>query len=105
MLNHQQFYGQNNDFGIDGLPENIGYRDTGCEVFPSCLNCPLPQCKYDDPVWYQRYRRHGRDQLILAALSDDGATVTQVAEFFKLSPRTIQRALRRWRLPEMAMSA
>ena len=23
--------------------------DTGCSVSPSCLCCPLPLCKYDDP--------------------------------------------------------
>lgn len=105
QISHHEFYGSNSDLGLDGLPENIGYRDTGCEVFPSCLRCPLPQCKYDDPIWYQQYRRQGRDQLILAAFDDDGATVTQVAELFRLSPRTVQRALRRRRLPEVAMSA
>ncbi len=38
----------------DQSPEYYHYEDTGCEVSPSCLNCPLPQCKYDDPVWFQR---------------------------------------------------
>ena len=30
-----------------GYPEDMDYRDTGCEVSPSCLRCPLPQCKHD----------------------------------------------------------
>lgn len=33
----------------DGLPENTRYRDDGCNLSPSCLRCPLPQCKYDPP--------------------------------------------------------
>jgi len=26
------------------------FVDDGCEYSPSCLQCPLPVCKYDDPV-------------------------------------------------------
>ena len=37
------------------LPE-----DTGCEVAPKCLECPLPQCRYDDPGWFQRHRNDER---------------------------------------------
>ncbi len=42
---------------VDAVPEFFHYEDTGCEVSLSCLNCPLPQCKYDDPAWFQRYQR------------------------------------------------
>ena len=89
---------------VDALPEFFPYRDEGCEVAPSCLRCPLPQCKYDDPAWYQQYRRQGRDQLILSAHNNDGATVFELAQRFQLSPRTIHRALHRSHLP-VAMSA
>ena len=34
----------------DALPEHITYQDTGCELAPSCLTCPLERCQYDDPV-------------------------------------------------------
>ena len=34
---------------LELLPERYPYRDEGCEVSPSCLKCPLPQCKYDEP--------------------------------------------------------
>ena len=27
---------------IDALPEHYPYRDNGCNVSASCLNCPLP---------------------------------------------------------------
>ena len=39
---------------VDTVPEFYHYEDTGCEVSRSCLNCPLPRCKYDDPIWFQR---------------------------------------------------
>ena len=29
--------------------------DDGCEYSPSCLQCPLPVCKYDDPVGALRW--------------------------------------------------
>lgn len=25
------------------------WRDTGCDLNPSCLACPLPVCRHDDP--------------------------------------------------------
>ena len=30
----------------DALPERHAYADTGCDVAPQCLSCPLPECKY-----------------------------------------------------------
>ena len=41
----------------DAVPEFYHYEDTGCEVSDACLDCPLPQCKYYDPGWFQRNRR------------------------------------------------
>ena len=87
---------------LDGLPELMHYADTGCEVAVSCLQCPLPQCKYDDPAWYQAYKRHNRDTEVLAAYREDGLSVFQVAERFSVSPRTVHRALKRARVPVAA---
>ena len=36
--------------------------DTGCEVSPSCLGCPLPQCRHDDSLWYQDWIRRAKEQ-------------------------------------------
>ena len=80
---------------VDALPEQMAYRDTGCEVSSSCLACPLPQCKFDDPVWYQQYRRQSRDDDIVTAHRRGDITVFQLASRFGLSPRTVHRALRR----------
>ena len=82
----------------DALPENVQYQDTGCEVSASCLACPLPQCKFDDPVWYHQYRRDNRDRQIYVQCQR-GLTVFQAAAVFGISPRTVHRALRRMRMP------
>ena len=83
---------------LDGLPELMHFADTGCEVSSSCLTCPLPQCKYDDPAWYQAYKRAGRDSEMLTAL-DDGLSIFEVATRLSVSPRTVHRALKRSRAP------
>ena len=89
---------------MDPLPELYTYEDTGCEVSPSCLSCPLPQCKYDDPGWFQRYRRFSRDMNVLTVMQREGLTVEETAERFSVTVRTVFRAMRRCRevMPEMA---
>lgn len=87
---------------LDGLPEQMHFSDTGCEVAGSCLDCPLPQCKFDDPVWYQAYKRQGRDLQLVTAYSNEGMSVFQVAERFNVSPRTVHRAIKRVREPVAA---
>ncbi|MBM3942801.1 MAG: hypothetical protein FJ316_07760 [SAR202 cluster bacterium] len=81
----------------DTLPELYVYEDNGCEVSSSCLNCPLPRCKYDDPAWFQRYRRLSKDLVVLAAMERDGLTVEETAERFSVTARTVFRAIRRCR--------
>lgn len=82
---------------VDTVPELYTYEDTGCEVSASCLNCPLPQCKYDDPIWFQKYRQLSRDLNILTAMEREGLTVEETAERFSLTVRTVFRAMRRCR--------
>lgn len=71
------------------------YQDTGCEVTPYCLECILPQCKYDDPMWYQRWKRQRRNRQIIAALDEGMLTVEGIAQRFRLTPRTIFRIRQR----------
>ena len=87
----------------DTVPEFFHYEDTGCEVSPSCLTCPLPQCKYDDPVWFQKYRRMSRDLKVWNTMQGEGLTADQAAERFSVTVRTIFRIMRRCRdgMPEM----
>ena len=76
------------------LPERTRYTDTGCEVAPRCLACPLPVCKYDDPGWLRRENRHDRDIEILQQ-RDEGLPVPDIARRFGVSARTVHRVLQR----------
>lgn len=43
--------------GVPKQDAGIGYfayRDDGCDVSPTCLQCPLPQCKYEAPALLTR---------------------------------------------------
>ncbi|MBI2866625.1 MAG: acetylglutamate kinase [Chloroflexi bacterium] len=44
----------------DLLPEHALYRDEGCDLFPSCLRCPLPACRWDMPFSARPKAREGR---------------------------------------------
>ena len=83
---------------IDVLPEQHQYRDEGCSVSPSCLRCPLPWCKYDDPAAYHRELRLSRDREVMQVKRNEGKTVPQLARHFGLSERTIHRILERARV-------
>ena len=67
-----------------GLPENYDYTDTGCDLAPSCLECPLALCKYDDPNWGRRNRTTMRDQEIVR-LRGQGLKVSQIAKIVKIA--------------------
>ena len=73
------------------------YEDTGCEVSALCQNCPLPQCRYDNAVWFRRYQQQSRDRQILMALEQEGLTVEETAVRFSVTVRTVFRAVRRCR--------
>ena len=99
MRNYSRSNRRRHEPVLDGLPEQMHYADTGCEVAISCLGCPLEKCKFDDPAWYQALRRQGRDEQLLTAYQQEGMSVFEVAGRFSVSPRTVHRALRRARTP------
>ena len=78
----------------DALPEYTDYTDSGCDLYPSCLSCPLPKCRYDDPGGAAAMLRTGRDASILRLSDERGMTVDRLADMFGLSRRTIFRVLR-----------
>lgn len=82
---------------IDALPEHTDYADTGCDLYPSCLRCPLPKCRYEDPGGAAAMLRTGRDASILRLAQQDGMDVDQLALMFGLSRRTIFRVLQNGR--------
>lgn len=80
-------------FADKGLPENQTYIDTGCELAPSCLKCPMAMCKYDEPNRRRRRRNVMRDQEIVR-LRSKGLRVTEIAKICKTSDRTVYRVIR-----------
>jgi hypothetical protein len=76
----------------DLLPEHIQYRDDGCEVSPTCLECPLPVCRYEVPGGLAALQRGPRDAQILAA-HERGAAIDGICREFGLSRRSVFRIL------------
>ncbi|MGI8553711.1 MAG: hypothetical protein ACR2PL_23420 [Dehalococcoidia bacterium] len=73
-------------------PEHVVYRDTGCEVAPSCLNCPLTVCRYDLPGGLAGDHRRQRNTELLA-LHASGAGLKSLCLRFRLSRRAVYRIL------------
>ena len=67
------------------------YLDHGCEIAPKCLECPLPQCKHDDPSGYVRGLTQRRDARILEEMEQRGLSVDAAAQVFGVTVRTIFR--------------
>jgi hypothetical protein len=78
----------------DTLPENTRYRDDGCDASATCLDCPLPLCKYDDPGWLQRESRRTRDDAIFR-LRQERVPVAEISRKFGISTRTVHRIVQR----------
>ena len=79
---------------LELLPDDIEWRDRGCELFPACLNCPLPRCVEEEPRGQQRLRMEARKRR-MAEMRVGGKTIREIARLFGVSIRTVQRALRR----------
>ena len=78
----------------DTLPEGSRFPDTGCAVFPNCLRCPLPHCKYDQAMFgtEAQYRRAQRSEQIVA-MRDTGMERKTIARRFHVRRRTTSRAV------------
>lgn len=77
----------------DALPEHLDYRDDGCEVFPSCLSCPLPRCRYDVPGGARAMLNLTRDAAIRRMREEGDLDVDEIASRFRISRRTVFRVL------------
>ena len=80
------------DTELDLLPEDVDWRDGGCDIFSSCLNCPLSRCIEEEPRGRQRLRALARAER-MAELALSGRKVEEIAGVFGVSKRTVQRAL------------
>jgi len=77
----------------DLLPEFCRYRDDGCELAESCLNCPFPECIYDHPRGKISKLKAIRDDKIIKIYREGNHSLSEVAAEFNVSIRTVQRAL------------
>ena len=77
----------------DLLPEEFPYEDKGCEVFPSCLNCPLPYCLEEEPWGKEKFLKTKRAER-MKELREEGKSVKEIARIFEVSTRTVQRWLK-----------
>lgn len=77
----------------DLLPEEFPYEDKGCELFPSCLNCPFPDCLEEEPWGKERFLKRRRAER-MRELKREGKSVKEIARIFEVSPRTVQRWLK-----------
>lgn len=77
----------------DALPEHMDYRDEGCDLFASCLDCPLPRCRYDTPGGARTMLNRVRDEEIRRLHGDRTLPVDELAVMFRVSRRTVFRVL------------
>lgn len=77
----------------DLLPEEFPYGDGGCELFPSCLDCPFPYCFKEEPWGKERFLKRNRAER-MAELRREGKSIREIARIFEVSTRTVQRALK-----------
>lgn len=61
---------------------------TGCEYFPSCFECPFPDCKFEETGPMVANLAKAR------ALLEQGMTVNEIAAKMRKSKRTVNRYIK-----------
>jgi hypothetical protein len=85
---------ENSIVELDLPPEYCHYRDEGCDLAESCLDCPFPNCVYEEPGGKQRWLKRIRDKDMARLYTTEGKKVRELAQMFGVSQRTVQRALK-----------
>ena len=80
----------NEGFGL--ISGQVEWKDSGCDLHPACLECPLPRCIEEEPGGKQRRRLQSRAEH-MAEMRRRGSSTGQIALAFGVSMRTVQRAL------------
>ena len=71
--------------------------DEGCEVWPTCTECPLSRCRFDDPRWFAAGINRARDLRVVEAIERGRLSLSEAARRFHVRKRTIHRKLARAR--------
>ncbi|MFC1948638.1 helix-turn-helix domain-containing protein [Chloroflexota bacterium] len=82
------------DTELDLPPEYCHYRDEGCDLAESCLNCPFARCVYDEPGGKQRLLKRLRNREMARLYTAERKRVKELSQMFGVSQRTVQRALK-----------
>ena len=78
----------------DMLPENVAYADSGCDLFASCLQCPLARCRFDAPPGgLRRLLTDQRDREVALIRRRHRAPINALASTYGLTRRSIFRIL------------
>ena len=68
--------------------------DTGCDVAPACLACPLPKCRYDMPGGIGAIRRQAFMLARAQEINAERMNPEEAAKRYGVSLRTVYRWLR-----------
>jgi len=77
----------------DAYADYKSYPDRGCEYAPSCLNCPFPKCKFEEPWGIIKAKRRTRNEEIRQRFKE-GQSISDLVKAFGVSQRIVQRAVR-----------
>ncbi len=83
----------NFDLDLDLLPEFCQYKDEGCDLAASCLECPFQRCIYDTPRGRNKKIKLIRDIQILRLHTWKKMTIKELAVLFNLSERSVARII------------
>lgn len=75
---------------VDG--DSLPWNDTGCDVHPSCLTCPLKRCIYERS---QRSQATDGKAVAAKALRAEGKGADEIAALLGVSRKTVYRFLAR----------
>ena len=79
----------------NAFPDRLEHVDTGCDLHPACLTCPLPVCRYDmDAKGGARAQNLLRDAEI-ARLYQQRVGIKELTARFGIGRRSVFRALAR----------
>jgi hypothetical protein len=80
---------------LDLRPEYCQYEDYGCELSATCLSCPLPRCRYDEPGGRRQLLNSKRNSEIQGLRRERGLAIRELAARYGVSARTVHRILRK----------
>ncbi len=83
------------DEPLDLLPEFKIYKDEGCNLAASCLECPYPRCMAEHPWGRSKWIRKYRNREIIRLYLKKKKSAHEIAAIFRIDARTVQRVLKR----------